>query len=351
MTRFRSVVWLSAWLLTAGVPAVASAESANDSLPFVDCGEISRSNNSWQFGPGPWLQYIVETSRSINVCPIEVVAEAWVNGVGNSALSDRSFYTASVMRQIPVPNWGNWTTSGKHWFIWTFITWYQAGSTASTAGVWPVQQSAQLSAADQCAAQGADYYWNGGDCVWTPGSPIIVDTARDGYHLTSAEEGVLFDLNGDGIPERVAWTRADSDDGFLAIDRNNNGRIDDGSELFGNHTPVYADRNDVTSQNGFEALRFAEGPTWGTSYADGRIDARDAVFSHLLVWRDRNHNGISEPDELTPIANAGVQWVGTDYSTKKRVDKFGNEFRQKGSIGWADGAVEPVYDIWLAWKQ
>lgn len=347
MTRVRCVVVLSVCLLAAGAPGVARAESGSDAIAFLDCGDISRSNNSWQFGPNAWVQYIVETSRSINLCPIEVQAEAWVNGVANSAASNRAVFTASVIRQVPVPHWGNWTTSGKHWFIWAFVTWYQSGSTASTAGVWPVQQSA----ADQCAAQGADYYWNGADCVWTPGSPIIVDTARDGYHLTSVDDGVSFDLNGDGIPDRVAWTRPDSDDAFLAIDRNNNGRIDDGSELFGNHTPVYADRTDVTSSNGFEALKFAEGPTWGASYAEGRISSRDAIFSRLLLWRDANHNGISEPDELTPVAGAGVQWIGTQYSTKKRVDRFGNEFRQKGEIGWTDGATEPVYDIWFAWKQ
>jgi hypothetical protein len=346
MTRVRSVVLLLVWLLAAAVPVEAREDTSNDSLPFLNCGEISRSNSSWQFGPNAWVQYIVETSRSIDLCPIEVEVEAFVNGVANSGTSNRAVYTASVIRQVPVPRWGNWTTTGKHWFIWLFVSWYQAGSTSTTAAVWPVQQSA----ADQCAAQGADYYWNGGDCVWTPGSPILVDTARDGYHLTSAEDGVLFDLNGDGIPERVAWTPPDSDDAFLAIDRNHNGRIDDGSELFGNHTPVFGDRLDVTASNGFEVLKFAEGPSWGASYAEGRISSRDAIFSRLLLWRDRNHNGISEPEELTPVANSGVQWIGTDYSTKKRVDRFGNEFRQKGQIRWADGAIEPVYDIWLAWQ-
>lgn len=348
MTRVRRVVLLVVWLLAAGIPGAARAESATDAFPFVDCGEISRSNNSWQFGPNAWLQYIVETSRSINVCPIEVEVEAWVNGVANSGTANRAYFTASVVRQVPVPGWGNWTTSGKHWFIWTFVTWYQAGSTASTAGVWPPSQP---SPADQCAAQGDDYYWNGADCIWTPGSPVLVDMARDGYHLTSVDDGVLFDLNGDGIPDRVAWTQADSDDGFLAIDRNNNGRIDDGSELFGNHTPVYGDRADVTAANGFEVLKFAEGPTWGASYAEGRINSRDAIFSRLLLWRDRNHNGISEPDELTRVADSGVDWIGTDYSTKKRVDRFGNEFRQKGQIGFTDGGVEPVYDVWLAWSR
>jgi len=277
-----------------------------------------------------------------------VEVEAWVNGVANSGTTNRAYFTASVIRQVPVPWWGNWTTSGKHWFIWTYVTWYQAGATASTAGVWPPSQS---SPADQCAAQGGDYYWNGADCVWTPGSPLIVDMARDGYHLTSVDDGVLFDLNGDGVPDRVAWTQTDSDDAFLAIDRNNNGRIDDGSELFGNHTPVYGDRADVTAANGFEVLKFLEGPTWGASYAEGRINSRDAIFSRLLLWRDRNHNGISEPEELTRVAESGVDWIGTDYSTKKRVDRFGNEFRQKGQIGFSDGAIEPVYDIWLAWTR
>ena len=347
MMRIRSVVSLAVWLLAASVPVSARADSGRDAIPFLDCGEISRSNSSWQFGPNAWVQYIVETSRSINLCPIEVVAEAWVNGVGNSGLASRAVFTASVSRQVPVPYWGNWTTSGKHWFIWLYVTWYQSGSTASTARVSPVQQSA----ADQCAAQGPDYYWNGGDCIWTPGSPIIVDTARDGYHLTSVDDGVLFDLNGDGIPDRVAWTRADSDDAFLAIDRNNNGRIDDGSELFGNHTPVYGDRADVTTMNGFEVLKFAEGPSWGASYAEGRISARDAIFCRLLLWRDSNHNGISEADELTPVSNAGIDWIGTDYKTKKHVDRFGNEFRQKGELGWRDGSVDPVYDVWLAFKQ
>src|SRR3954469_23800842 len=343
MTRIRRVVVLSAWLLAAGMPGVARADSGTDAISILDCGEISRSNNSWQFGPNAWLQYIVETSRSINLCPIEVEVEAWVNGVPNSATSDRAAYHASVMRQVPVPRWGNWTTSGKHWFIWVYINWYQAGATASVAGVYPVQQSA----ADQCASQGADYYWNGGDCIWTPGSPIVIDLARDGYHFTSAEDGVLFDLDGDGVPERVAWTRAGSDDAFLALDRNNNGRIDDGTELFGNYTPVRAGST-VTAANGFEALKFLESPLNGPiGMVDGIIDARDPAWSRLLLWRDLNHNGISEPDELQSVAAAGLAAIDTDYKPRKKVDRFGNEFRQAGHATWSDGEVSTIFDVWL----
>jgi hypothetical protein len=345
MTRVHAgTIILSALLC---VPANARADSWTNALPFINCGEITRTNGSWQIGTGPWLQYIVETSRSANVCPLEVTAEAWVSGVVNSGLTNRGFFYASVSRQIPVPSWGTWSTNGKHWFIWAYVSWYQAGSTLSQANVRPPQTYYDPAAA--CASQGADYYWNGGECVWTPGSPIIVDTARDGYKLTSVDEGVLFDLNADGTPEHVAWTRAGSDDAFLAMDRNGNGRIDDGSELFGNHTPAYADRSDVATMNGFEALKFTEGPSYGTSYADSLIDARDSAFGRLLLWRDLNHNGISEPDELESAAAAGVTGISTEYKTKRKIDGYGNEFRQKGTIAWTDGE-SPVYDVWLKWR-
>ena len=144
------------------------------------------------------------------------------------------------------------------------------------------------------------------------GSPIIVDTGRDGYRLTSVKNGVHFDLNADGTPELTAWTRRDSDDAFLAMDRNGNGRIDDGTELFGNYTPAYTDRTDVTTLNGFEALAFLQGSAYGRSRLDHQIDRADAAFARLLLWRDANHNGLSEPDELTPLGAAGVRAISTD---------------------------------------
>ena len=109
--------------------------------------------------------------------------------------------------------------------------------------------------------------------VRLPNCPFIVDTARDGYRLTSVDNGVRFDLNADGVPEQVAWTRRDSDDAFLALDRNGNGRIDDGSELFGNYTPARPDTPGVTTPNGFEALKFVESAAYGASERNGVIDS------------------------------------------------------------------------------
>ena len=77
------------------------------------------------------------------------------------------------------------------------------------------------------------------------------------YHLTSASDGVVFDLNNDGVKERLSWTAADSSVGFLAMDRNDNGSIDSGNELFGNFTRK---RDGTLARNGFDALADLEDP-------------------------------------------------------------------------------------------
>lgn len=312
----------------------------------TDCGTYSNHNTSHQFGDYNWLEYIVETRRQVDLlCALfsSVGVEAYVVGVAGSAASASDTYTASVRRQVPVPDWGRYQTSGQHWRYWLGVR-YSNGSTASHADIYSrTEEEVDCSIYD---SGGSYYVWDGSSCVEYLGSPLIVDAARDGYHLTSAAEGVLFDLDADGTPERTAWTRAESDDAFLAMDRNGNGRIDDGSELFGNRTPAHAGQADVTALNGFEALRFLQGPSYGVSTIDRQIDSADAAFARLLLWRDANHDGLSTADELTPLG-ATVAAIGTDYKEKRRVDRFGNQFRQKGQIAWTDGETGILYDIWL----
>lgn len=196
---------------------------------------------------------------------------------------------------------------------------------------------------------GGDYYeWNAqeGRCVPIMGSPIIVDIARNGYHLTNAADGVAFDLNADGRRERIAWTQAHSDDAFLCMDRNGNGMIDTGAELFGDNTPAYANRSDVVAPNGFAALDMLQDPSYGISTLDGQIDAADAAFNKLMLWTDVNHNGISEPEELQSLSQASVLAISTEYNVRRRVDGYGNEFRYQGWIGYLSGRGI-LYDVRL----
>jgi hypothetical protein len=194
--------------------------------------------------------------------------------------------------------------------------------------------------------------WDSGHCA-LPNSPIL--TGRHGYKLTSVEDGVRFDLNADGVAELVAWTEPETENAWLAMDRNGNGTIDAGSELFGNHTSVRFSGPTLTTTNGFEALKMFESPQNGAILGgDNNITAADLGFDRLLLWTDRNHNGISEPDELQSAAHAGLLSISTKYDERKRRDEHGNEFRQKGTSEWnRKGKVksEVVWDVWLQSRQ
>jgi hypothetical protein len=134
-------------------------------------------------------------------------------------------------------------------------------------------------------------------------------------------------------PVRSDWPAAVTP--WLARDVNGNGRIDDGSELFGSNTKL----GNGVAKHGFEALAALDGNE------DGLIDSRDPLFASLLVWRDQNGDRLSQPAELTSLVQNKVTALSLDFADQPRCDERGNCERQRSTFAWSGrrGAVVDVY--------
>lgn len=175
-------------------------------------------------------------------------------------------------------------------------------------------------------------------------SRILIDVAGDGFALTDAEGGVDFDFDSDGYAHRVAWTTADTDDAWLVLDRNGDGRITLGVEMFGDYTPQPPSSN----PNGFRALAEFDKPLDGGN-GDGVINASDQVFESLRLWQDKNHNGVSEPGELHTLYGLGIRKIELRYKEAKRTDEHGNRFRYRAKV-WRLGDANVsrwAWDVFL----
>lgn len=176
--------------------------------------------------------------------------------------------------------------------------------------------------------------------VAPPRDPLVIDLGTPGIELTSVENGVHFDLDKNGFAEKTAWIG--KEDGFLALDRNGNGFIDDGGELFGDQVIM---SNGKTASSGFEALKDLD------TNDDGVINKDDEQFENLRVWVDSDQNGISAPDELKTLDELGITSISLDHINKDTVDsETGTAVTESSIVNFTDGTTREIAEHWFEVK-
>ena len=178
-----------------------------------------------------------------------------------------------------------------------------------------------------------------GSQQWRPRvDPLILDLDGDGLDTVGASSTspILFDHDNDGIKTGTGWVNAD--DGFLVFDRNGNGAIDNGSELFGDATDLYAGGK---AADGFAALAQED------SNHDGKVDSQDAHWSQLRVWRDLNQDGVSQANELFGLDQLGIAGIHTGATAHSQTLANGNQIADLGSFVRTDGSTGMMGDVAL----
>ncbi|MEJ2795151.1 hypothetical protein WAE56_17225, partial [Iodobacter sp. LRB] len=168
------------------------------------------------------------------------------------------------------------------------------------------------------------------------GSPLILDLNKNGKVDTlSIADGVKFDLYASGEKVNTGWVG--SGDGLLVMDRNHDGVINDGKELFGTSSVLSSGEK---AADGYAALAGLD------SNQDGTVDVKDDGFNDLRVWLDENADGVSQASELKTLASLDIAKLNLDVSKTAEKDN-GNFVGLKSTYQSTDGSSHAAADVWF----
>ncbi|RCW71466.1 SdrD B-like domain-containing protein [Pseudorhodoferax soli] len=334
----------------AGLSHTVTLASGQSNLT-VDAGIVQRATNTGMVGDRVWfdigsgssyhnnLQDSNEVGLSFNVVNVLVTLHDSATGA-----SLQTTYTDTEGKYLFTGvNAGNYYLSFDKSAAFSFSAYYNkfqsvarqawsapdAGDDARDSdvnGLMRTEQELLVSRTDSFyLAQGAT------DLTRDAGiTPIVLDLDGDGIHtLARGASDATFDLFGNGSGVRSGWISGG--DGFLAVDSNGNGRIDDIGELFGGNA----------KGAGFAKLASFD------SNGDGLVDSRDTAFGELRVWVDADGNRQTDAGELRTLAEAGVAALTVDYVEQPFLDAQGNLHLERSSASLADGSVVDMTDVYF----
>ena len=169
-------------------------------------------------------------------------------------------------------------------------------------------------------------------------APVVLDLDGDGIEMVRRKRSdAVFDYGGDGLADDTGWISGD--DGFLVVDRNNDGQITQAEELS-------LASEDADARTGLQGLSSFD------SNGDGIVDTSDARFGELRVWQDRNSNGVTDAGELRTLEDAGVLSISLAAVgvAQDRVKLGKNVLTATTSFTRVDGTTSTAADVSLAYR-
>nr|WP_282553362.1 hypothetical protein [Providencia sneebia] len=165
-------------------------------------------------------------------------------------------------------------------------------------------------------------------------TPLVIDLNGNGVQTLADSFGVSFDFDGKGTQSQTGWVHPD--DGLLVWDKNKDGLINHGEELFGDNSVL---NNHTKAKDGFSALAELD------SNSDNAIDKIDSLWSELKVWQDKNSDGISQVHELNTLDNLGIQSIELKKKETNYFDDNGNFHKLMTKVNWSNGTQTDMTDV------